>query len=249
MFPRLFASALALGALTMTLSSPADAATLTVTSEEGTRHVSEHGIRTFVYNGEETFNTSTFGTDLVGMSVTATFADKTTETLTWGDLSSMEDRHLGGVSGANYSLSFSTEAFTLSTTSLLTSLSIDAGSGNALFDILRYVKDGTRGDTWGTKIGFPYETVGGDDLFGDIVASYSDAISFRGIAEGTDAFKTLTINYAGLLGGGLLGTTQFTTDLDSLKVAGDLTPVPLPATLPMMAFGAGALVLMRRRQR
>ena len=93
------------------------------------------------------------------MLVTAAYADGSEETLTWEALGGIS----GGVSSARLSLiSVTDSVFTLTTTDTLVSLKLEALHGEAVFDIIKGIKDGTRGDTLGTRIGFPYEEVGGD---------------------------------------------------------------------------------------
>ena len=59
----------------------------------------------------------------------------------------------------------------------------------------------------------------------------------------------MSVDFSGLWGGGLLGSMAFETDLDTLRVAGDLTPVPVPGGLPLLASGALLLGLARRFKR
>lgn len=228
-------------------TAPVQAATVTVESKALSQRISEYGVATRIRDGVLEYNTSIAGSDLIGMQVKAGFADGSTEMLSWQDMSTRGSRKRGGVVGSKFSLVFEPGAWTLNSASRLTSLMLDAGSGNAFFDILKGKKSGTDGDTYSTGVGSPYEVLGGDDLFGEIIATYTNAIYFRGIARGTDLFQKLSVDYSGLTGGGLLGTTLFKTDIDQLEVDGDLSTIPLPAGLPLMLAGLGALAVLRRQ--
>ena len=194
---------------------------------EGTLHVTEFGFDP---------NTSVDGDEAVGMLVTAVYADGFEETLTWEALTGIT----GGVSSSRMTLTSTTDSvFELTTTSLLVSLTLEALPGNAVFDIIKGIKDGTRGDTLGTRIGFPYEEVGGDPLTGAIDVVFSDAVFVQGQAQGEDIFTTMSIDYSGLDGGGLLGYTEFRADMDNILVPGDLAPY-VPNTDPVALDDGGA---------
>ena len=188
-------------------------ATVTVDTDEGTLHVTQSGFDT---------NTSADGDEVAGMQVTVVYEDGLTEVLTWQATGGTS----GGVTGSGMSLTMSTAAtFTLSASQRVVSLTLEAKYGNAVFDILKGVNDGTRGDTLGSKIGFPYEEMGGDPVVGAVSVTYSDGVIREGLARGTDIFTTMTIDYSGVAGGGILGTVLFRSDMDNIAVPGDLTPV------------------------
>lgn len=229
-------------------ASTANAASVSIETFKNAQYLSKNGIATRIRNGVEDYDTSVSGTDLVGMSVKATFSDGSSELLAWQDTSAAGHRQRGGVSGLGFSLSFEPGAWTLSASSLLTGLEIDAASGGAFFDILAGRKSGTMGDTLGSKVGSAYTVIGGDTLSGEIAATYSNAIHFRDVDRGTDLFKVLSVDYSNLVGGGLFGTTLFKTDLDPFKVAGDLSQVPLPGGLALMLGGIAGLGVMRRKK-
>lgn len=232
----------AIALLTLSVHS-AEAATATFSSDEGTLHLTENGIGS---------NTSTFGTDLVGMQVTATYVDGTFEVLTWENLNREFDEYAGGVSSANMSLEFrGWDYFTMTASRLLATLEMDASTGNALLDIgMHHESDVDNTPT--THGGHPYRTVSGDALTGNIHATYSNGIILNGSPRGTDTFTTVLVDYTGLEGGGFFGTTVFDTDFDTLAVQGDLTPmistVPLPAGFPLLLAGLAAFGFCRRKQ-
>jgi len=151
---------------------------------------------------------------------------------------------LGGVTGSSFGLTYDGANFLLDTTVTLTSLVLNAALGNSIFDIAE-INEGQAGNTPTTLRGFPLEITGGDPVDGVLQATYSDQVTLAGSPTGVDSFATLSLDFSGLTGGGLLGTLAFNTDLDTLALAGDLSPamvpVPLPAGLPLFL---GALVVL-----
>lgn len=229
-------------------ASVGHAATVKISTDEGVLHVSENGIRQRTSrDGVTSYYTSVSGWALEGMRVMAHYANGSSEALTWARMGDASEEW-GGVTGAGVSLSYRVRDFWLTATSRLLSLEIDAASGNALFDILRDPEDGTGGDTMGTSYGFAYNTRDPDDLEGIINVQYRNAVQVRGYERGTDAFTKMIVDYSKLSDGGLLGSTTFQSDLDSIAVAGDLNPVPLPAGLPLLVLGLGAIALQGRRK-
>lgn len=218
-------------------SAAAHAATINVDQEVGQAMESEFGMSS---------GTSTHGRHLGGMLLTATYSDGTSEDLVWNAYSGH-----GDVTGSGLYMSFTWDYFRLTTTKFLTTLSMDAAPANAIFDTL-FLGEGDVGNTPGTSYGFTYRMRDGDELGGDISVTYSNQMSIKGADAQGDAYTKMRIDYTGLDGGGLLGYTGFSTDLDSIMVAGDLNPVgisevPLPAGLPLLLAGLGLLGLQRRK--
>ena len=122
-----------------------------------------------------------------------------------------------------------------------------SNAGNTFFDII-----GSKGDdptnTIGTDWGFPFRVEGGDPLTGEIVVTYENGLHVAGQTRASDTFTKMTVDYSGLEGGGLFGTTIFKTDLDELAVPGDLSAVPLPAGMPLLLLAFGTLGLVHRRK-
>lgn len=212
----------------------ANAASVTIFTDSGKELVTRQGV------GEDT---GIDGAGLVGMLVTAAFRDGTTAAMTWGTLTKTG---WGGVSVSGFSLAMGVSGgFQLSTTKVLRSLTLNAGSASAIFDILTKAE----GDTPTTKRGYPFELVDGSALTGDIGVTYSDIVALGNAPAVGDIFATMTADFSALDGGGLEGDVEFKTDLDVLAVAGDLAPVPLPAGMPLLIAGIAALGLQRRRRR
>ena len=135
--------------------------------------------------------------------------------------------------------------FLLSATRRVSSFTMNLLGASSLFDA-GTAYEWEDNNTLTTSVGFPYRTIGTDTLLGNISVTYRDAIVLAGQPLQHDAYTTMTVDYTGLEGGGLLGSTLFDTDMDTLEVAGDLTPVPLPAGMVLMLSALGMLGLRKR---
>ncbi|MER3356329.1 MAG: hypothetical protein RLQ73_20525 [Hoeflea sp. D1-CHI-28] len=218
----------------LVLPCAAVASTVNVNMDSGWKqYKSLHGMRA---------DTITRGRDLKGMVVTASYLDGTTEQVIWG-----EARNGGKATGLGFNLFFDWRAFELSVTKSLLSLSLDARTGNAIFDTTPSRRAGE--DTYGTKNGYAFHSFGDYDPEGTIDVSYTHGFFITGHERATDAYTQMSIDFSGLEGGGLSNDFQFQTDLDSVAVAGDLSQVPLPASLLMFAsaFGIMGAGVGRRR--
>lgn len=217
-------------------AAAAPAATISIASEQGTLMSTEHGIRA---------DTSTTGVDLAGMLLRVGFADGAVEDLVW---EAYDPYTNGGTTTTGFSLSASWDGFRLTTSRVVTSMTFFAATANSIFDILE-TSDGEEGATYSTKRGFPFEIYGGDPVEGDIRVTYSNAVVLAGHPQGADAFTDMAVDFSGVEGGGFSGYLFFNSDLDTLAVAGDLVPVPvpLPAGAPLLLGALGGLALLRRR--
>lgn len=202
---------------------------------------------------------ATTGAQMSGMKVTAGFANGTSETATWGTV----DPSTGAVIGAGFYLGVSGDTFNatwllfnLNATSLLTSLSIDAGAGNAVFD-----RAGPAPGTNGSANGRDFTDVSGVTIGGSIAVTYSKAVALTGFAPLGDLFALMIVDLTGLTSGGLSSAGreyQFRQDTDSLSLAGDListdpliaTPIPAAAFLmgSVLAAGLGFGAWRRKRK-
>ena len=100
-------------------------------------------------------DTTSRGVDLDGALITATYADGTTETLTWQALDPYTN---GGATGTDIDMFFGHEWHELTTTKLLTSLQIDLAPANSVFDTTFTMDDDPLGgSTPGSKMGFPFK--------------------------------------------------------------------------------------------
>lgn len=160
-------------------------------------------------------NTSSRGVDLEGAQVTATYADGTTETLTWTAFDPFTN---GGATGTNIDMSFGFSLHELSTTKLLTSLEIDLAPANSVFDTTFALDDDPLGgSTPSSKNGFPFE-VGPEfeDLSGNITATYTGIVNLAGREAVGDLYTTIKIDFSELPDGGLLGDFAWNSDIDTL---------------------------------
>ena len=187
----------------------------------------------------------TFCDDIDGMIVTATFINSSVDSQTWG--SGVPDS--GGVEGENniWSLMVTGDTFdasknrnwtlTVSDSYSLSSLFIDAGAGNAVFDTVF----GTGPDSYlspDSLLGKPFIT----EYKGDLTATYSDLVGINGEIFG-DLYRTLNLDFGS---SGFLGTElTFSADTDNLEILGDLTPVdptnPVPEPTTLLLLGTGLL--------
>lgn len=210
------------------LALPGATLAATVTIDRDT--VSGHSSSVFGIRDD----TATRGSDLVGMAVSVDYQDGTSEEVIWS-----EQRRGGHADGSGFNLFFHWRMFELSVTKTIASLTMDAGAGSAVFDTIRS-RDADQ-STYGTKFGYEFYLSDGESLMGNIGVSYWNRFSVAGHERAPDAYTMMSIDFTGLEGGGLSEDIRFNTDLDSLEVRGDLTPVPLPASLLMLVSACGIL--------
>ncbi|MBE3637071.1 VPLPA-CTERM sorting domain-containing protein [Mangrovicoccus algicola] len=236
--PTLVAAGSLMGAL------PAAAATLTVATDNSGGFVSQDGIA--AYNSS--------GATLAGATVTATFADGTSES---GTIAAF-GRNTGALYGSGFELvqtgTTYSNAFALFNdyTSALVTLSIDLVPASAVFDLDFGGATGTDGSNLGRTL-IQSDSSGSEDgsgLTGDVVATYAGRVSVGSAAAVGDLYTSLVLDLSGTLDGGLAsgGEWYFIADTDTLKTAGDLAPVPLPAGVLTLGAALAGLGLLRRRK-
>ncbi|TNJ41559.1 Hint domain-containing protein [Phaeobacter sp. B1627] len=169
-------------------------------------HQSDYAIRA---------DTSSRGVDLEGATITATYADGTSETLTW---QALDPYTTGGATGSDISMFYGYSWHELSTTKVLTSLEIDLAPANSVFDTtLASDDDPLGGSTPGSKNGYPFQVSSEyEDMGGSITAEYSGIVNLAGHPAAGDLYTTLTIDFTGLPGGGLLGELDWNSDIDTM---------------------------------
>lgn len=174
---------------------------------------------------ESAFNvrtdTSSRGVDLDGAQITATYADGTTETLTWQALDPYTN---GGATGENIDMFFGYSWHELSTTKLLTSLQIDLAPADSVFDTTFAMDDDPLGGSTPTsKNGFPFKVAPKhEDMSGNITATYTGIVNLSGSEAVGDLYTTMIVDFSGLPEGGLLGDLVWNSDIDTLE--GPLEP-------------------------
>lgn len=189
-------------------------------------HETEHGFRD---------DTTSRGVDLDGARIVATYADGTTEVLTWKALDPYTN---GGATGSGIDMFYGNDWHELTVSKTLTSLEIDLQPANSVFDTTYTTDDDPNGgSTIGSKNGFPFHlSPDHEDMEGDLGVTYSGIVNRAGSAAEGDVFTTMVIDFSGLPGGGFIGDLKWNSDIDTLKVADDLTPTGVPC------FAGGTLI-------
>ncbi|MFT6458311.1 Hint domain-containing protein [Pseudophaeobacter arcticus] len=169
-------------------------------------HESAYGVRA---------DTSSRGVDLDGATITATYADGTTEVLTW---EALDPYTAGGASGADIEMYFGYDWHQLTTTKLLTSLQIDLAPANSVFDTTFAMDDDPLGgSTPSSKNGYPFKlSPEYEDLSGNITATYTGIVNLTGSEAVGDLYTTMIIDFSGLPEGGLNGDLVWNSDIDTL---------------------------------
>ncbi|MBN1591208.1 MAG: PEP-CTERM sorting domain-containing protein [Pirellulales bacterium] len=223
-----------LGFLAVAMNATLAYGGVTIDRVPGTRNITSALDESIVTDGEL----------MAGMSVSAYFADSTSESVTWVSSAASS----GLAQGVNWSLSQSgntwDQDWTLDnqTGQPLVGLVLDAGDGNAVFDTIS-----ASDFTPGSGKGKPLTMTSGDPSL-DILATYYDEVALVGELPVGDLYRCLRIDFlnAGQFGSG--STMTFMTDTDSLATAGDIHPVPEPSVLVLLSMlGALGVAAWRRR--
>lgn len=192
-------------------------------------------------------DTATRGVDLDGAIVTARYVDGSSETVTWQALDPWTN---GEAAGTDFNVFMGWEGFELSVTSALATLEFFLAPASSLFD-MSHAPEGAAGNTPTSHFGFPLELYGADaGLLGNIDVTYSGIVNLAGMAPAGDLFTTMLVDFTGLTTGGFFGDMNFRTDMDTLRVSGDLvSAVPLPPSVALMLVGLAGLGGLGRRRR
>lgn len=176
-------------------------------------HESVYGIRE---------DTSSRGVDLEGAVITATYADGTTETITWKALDPYTN---GGATGENIDMAFGYDWHSLETTKLLTSLEFDLQPASSVFDTTVANEEEGGESTPGSFQGFPFKVAPEyEDMPGGLTATYSGIVNLADSPAVGDLYTTMVIDFSGLPEGGLLGNLKWNSDIDTMQQEGDLKP-------------------------
>ncbi|MDE4174035.1 Hint domain-containing protein [Phaeobacter sp. PT47_59] len=169
-------------------------------------------------------DTSSRGVDLEGAQITATYADGTSEVLTWKALDPYTN---GGATGENIDMFFDYDWHELTTTKPLASLQIDLVPAHSVFDTTFAMDDDPSGGSTPSSLnGFPFKLAPEyESLSGNITATYTGIVNLSGAEAVGDLYTTMTLDFTGLPGGGLLGDLVWNTDIDTLEGPFDPTLV------------------------
>lgn len=168
-------------------------------------------------------DTSSRGVDLEGATITAKYADGTTEILTW---QAFDPFTFGGVIGTNIDMSYGFDWHDLTTSKLLTSLKFDLQPASSVFDTTVDNDDFPVGQSTPSSLfGFPFRLAPEYEAMpGDLAVEYSGIVNLSGSPAVGDLYTTMVVDFSGLPAGGLLGDLRWNSDIDTMKDAGDLVP-------------------------
>lgn len=233
---------LAASVAAVTLISPAQAATVDVHLVLDTVYTSATGVRS---------NSATYGTDLLGMTVGATYADGGSETFTWVQTNPNNAFATGlSPSSSDLGLTYGGNAFNLDADRRIESMTVNLLGANVIFDAGGYANSDPRNSPT-TKVGIEFDIISGIlGLPGYVAATYYDHVQIGSHLTGEDAFASLFIDFSNLEFGGFLGALTWRSDLDVLAANGPLVPVspiPLPAGFSLLLAALAGLGFARRR--
>ncbi|MEN6578949.1 MAG: hypothetical protein ABFD90_21575 [Phycisphaerales bacterium] len=177
----------------------------------------------------------TLGDMMDGMVVTVNSSDSAI----WADTGA----GAGAASGAEWVLAESGDTYggywTLTSRTSITSLAIDAGAGNTMFDT------GFGGDTPGSYGGWAFSLVNAGGYNGDIEVTYSGPVSLTGDSFYGDLYRYMNVAFSSAF----TGTLTFISDTDNASLQGDINPsVPAPGALVLVGFGSALVRYLRRKQ-
>jgi hypothetical protein len=196
---------------------------------------------TIGYDNSQQFSTTaltgytTNGAMMDGMTVQV----NGTDTFVWADI----DSNSGGVSdGFGFSLradgdTYGSKAWTLKSNSNITSILLDAGAGDSVFDTYFGGSSGTTGSAAGRNFSGNYK--------GDIKVTYSGMVGLDGQSAVGDLYRYMLIEFTG---SPFTGKLSFTQDTDNLSISGDISAVPVPAAVWLFGSGLVGFLGMSRRK-
>lgn len=179
----------------------------------------------------------TYGDVMDGMFVTANGSSSAL----WADTALQS----GAAIGPNWSLAETGDTFegiwTLTSQTDLTSLTIDAGAGDTMFDLAVSSGFGTPN----SYNGWAFQLINPGSYSGDIQVTYSGPVSLVGDYPYGDLYRYMNIEFSSPF----VGVLTFRADTDNASLGDDITPtVPVPGALVLAGIGSTLVRLLRRRQ-
>ncbi|WP_300035969.1 VPLPA-CTERM sorting domain-containing protein [uncultured Roseobacter sp.] len=233
----LAAAALAVG----TILSGSMASAASVTSDvDLTNALSTTALAGFATSG----TSGNADSDMDGLVATGSFDGVADEALTFAAGTTAPGSFTLTQSGDTF---FNSWSLTVADGFLLTSLLLQGGPGDTVFDI---ATGDAGGSTTGSSAGLTFAETSG--LTGSIDVTYFNPVGVTPDDPVGDIFESLLIDLSGLDGGGLSfgQTLTFNQDTDNLSISGDIrpmNPVPLPAAGWMLIAALGGIGVMKRR--
>lgn len=222
---------LGLVAIAALLVSPmtATAGSLIVTANNGSGQTTS-GITGF----------QTFGTDMDGMLVTATFSDSTSQSIGWTDAGG------GSALGTGWSLAMSGDSFTATWTLAnvgnlaIKSILLNGIPGKTVFD-----RTNPSPGTTDSAQGRDFEVVGTNNF--DVKVTYFDILSIGNAAPVGDEYTKVLIEFTN--DGGFSSDSRLQFRMDTDNATTEIRDVPEPATCTLLGIGIAGFVGYRARRR